>query len=131
MTCVDFLGNVMEVGDEVVYAPRGKNNDGLVLATVIALTGKEVDDYGSIDGKYQKIGTKMRYAPRLRPTKESGSYTSDYFRRDRKWVSDTGNGESGYIDCEPRHVYLSDTAHMMLVKKGGNNVGVDTAGSVS
>lgn len=106
---VDFLGNTIEVGDQVIYSPKGGTRGELVIAEVLAL--KPFVRYGNREnpetGRYESYELdEPGYKPHLQPLKSTTGW------RDRQWVSG-----QGYTEAPARKVFLEDCSSMMLYKK--------------
>lgn len=86
MSYTDFLGNTIEVGDLIIYSPKGGEHGELVLAEVLNIKEVVKDRWGYPDGdtnqKYQMIGTYINYKPTLRAINSTSSYRMKYQQRD-------------------------------------------------
>lgn len=107
---IDFLGNTIEVGDQVIYTPNTQSNE-LILAEVLDL--KPFVRYGNRKneetGRYESYELDTPgYKPHLQPLKSTGNY------RNRGWKGGT------FVPTIARKVFLGDCSGMMLYKKKEN-----------
>lgn len=119
MNFEDFLGNIVEVGDLVIFTPQSTGGD-LVLGKLLDLIPdvRYGQRYNEETGKYDR--TEHPYLkPVVQPLKGVNKY------RFRDWK----NGE--YVPKVARKVTLLDTDSVMLYQKGTDNERVDASDSVS
>jgi hypothetical protein len=94
----DFLGNVMEVGDLILYSPRGGVNGELVIAKFEEIKETRTDLYGWLeDGTWGKLSeVKIGHKYGVLPVKATSTYRTKGARK----------------------VYLQNLHNAMLYKKG-------------
>lgn len=121
MSFTDFLGNTIEVGDKVIYSPRGNDAGSLIFAEVLELTDfmKTLQRYNKETKSYEYFEVP-RVKPKLQPINGSGFFGRDY---DLKWNKETE--EYDRIPITPKPVFLQDCANIVLIEKGKKNESVD------
>lgn len=106
MSYTDFLGNTIEVGDMIIYSPKGGETGELVLAEVLEIkeTVKERWNHTS-----RTTTEYTHYCPTLQPVSSTSSYRNTQYKP----------GE-GFVKATPRKIFLQDMSSTMLYKKAAD-----------